>query len=79
MIAGGTGVTPMFHVIEQHLKFGNDKNKMLLIWYNRTCQDTFATNLLKYYQQKFPRRLFIIFIFSTKTKTQQHNFCWRQP
>jgi cytochrome-b5 reductase len=34
MIAGGTGITPMYQIIKSSLKEGNDKTQLALIYAN---------------------------------------------
>ncbi|ETO33076.1 hypothetical protein RFI_04032, partial [Reticulomyxa filosa] len=70
MICGGTGVTPMLHVIMHHLSQGNDENKLLLLWFNNTPNDLFVASHLRYLQLQFPKRLYFVFCF-TASETGQ--------
>jgi len=52
MVAGGTGITPMLNVIMHHIQYGNNKNKILLLWFNRTYHDLFCEEFLEYIVKK---------------------------
>ena len=64
MICGGTGITPMLNLIYNQLNNGNENNKLSLLWFNRSTYDIFCEDHLLYYKKKYPKRLFIDFIFS---------------
>eukprot|EP01084_Bolivina_argentea_P193685 332270_1 len=64
LLAGGTGITPMINVLFHHLKYGINKCKILLIWYNKTTSDIPCIKHFEYIKQKYINRLYIDLIFS---------------
>ncbi len=56
MIAGGTGITPMFQVIQEVLENQNDKTKISLVYANRSPSDILLKERLDEYSQQYPDR-----------------------
>ncbi|KAJ3114418.1 hypothetical protein HK100_001669 [Physocladia obscura] len=57
MIAGGTGITPMYQLIKRILKDSTDKTSISLIYGSKTEADILLGNELQILAQKFPDRL----------------------
>ncbi|KAJ3291162.1 NADH-cytochrome b5 reductase [Rhizoclosmatium sp. JEL0117] len=57
MIAGGTGITPMYQLIKQILRDPHDKTSINLVYGSKTESDILLGNELHVLQQKFPERL----------------------
>ncbi|ESW05536.1 hypothetical protein PHAVU_011G187800 [Phaseolus vulgaris] len=56
MIAGGSGITPMFQIIRAILENPKDKTKVHLIYANVTVEDILLKEELDNFADKFPRR-----------------------
>lgn len=56
MIAGGVGITPFLSVL-RHFRNIKTKSKVLLIWSNKTLEDTFARDELKQITKEIPLRV----------------------
>ncbi|QDZ21453.1 NADH-cytochrome b5 reductase [Chloropicon primus] len=62
MVAGGTGITPMFQVIKAILENPKDKTKLSLIFGNITEDDILLKEELDTFQKSHPDRLEIFYI-----------------
>ena len=56
MIAGGTGITPMYQVIRNIFKNPNDKTKVTLVYGNVTEDDILLKKELNELENTYPRR-----------------------
>lgn len=54
MIAGGTGITPMFQVIQSVLADKNDNTKLSLVYANRTPEDVLLKERLDAFAKEYP-------------------------
>ncbi|KAJ3333871.1 NADH-cytochrome b5 reductase [Blyttiomyces sp. JEL0837] len=59
LIAGGTGITPMYQLIKQILKDATDEAEMVLVYGSRSEKDILLRNELSFLQQNFPERLIV--------------------
>ncbi|KAJ3065526.1 hypothetical protein HDU98_011122 [Podochytrium sp. JEL0797] len=57
MIAGGTGITPMYQLIKRILRSPDEKTKITLVYGNKTEDDILLGNELHVLAQNFPERL----------------------
>ena len=64
LLAGGTGITPMFNLLYHHLKHGTKRCKVLLIWYNKTTSDIACADHLKFVRNQYVNRFWVDLIFS---------------
>ena len=56
MIAGGTGITPMFQIIQEILYNEDDNTKIKLLYANKTTDDILIKEKLDNLQKEFPTR-----------------------
>ncbi|ELA40901.1 uncharacterized protein VICG_02041 [Vittaforma corneae ATCC 50505] len=68
MIAGGTGVTPMFQLLREHILSGINATDFTLLFLNRTDKDVFLQSELETLKKKSNGKLQIIHIFSQGTE-----------
>lgn len=64
MIAGGSGITPMFQLIRAILKNPKDKTKVHLIYANTTIDDILLKEELDSFAEKFPDRFKVYYVLS---------------
>ncbi|KAL3731857.1 hypothetical protein ACJRO7_028684 [Eucalyptus globulus] len=64
MIAGGSGITPMFQIIRAILKNPKDKTKVHLIYGNRTANDILLKEDLDGFAEQFPNRFTVYYVVS---------------
>lgn len=64
MLAGGTGVTPMYQVMNAILRSKRDKTKVTLIFANITVNDILLHNELQELEAKYPDRLSIYYVLN---------------
>ncbi|KAJ3026952.1 UNVERIFIED_CONTAM: NADH-cytochrome b5 reductase [Siphonaria sp. JEL0065] len=69
MIAGGTGITPMYQLIKQILRDPNDKTNISLIYGSKTEADILLGNELHVLSQKFPDRLQVNHVIQNAAST----------
>lgn len=74
MIAGGTGVTPMFQLLREHILSGINTTDFTLLFLNKTDKDAFLLSELETLKKKSNGKLQIIHIFSqgTESPDSQH-------
>eukprot|EP00871_Galdieria_phlegrea_P003269 jgi/Galph1/3943/GphlegSOOS_G2590.1 len=60
-VAGGTGITPVYQLIDYILSNPEDKTKITLIYANRTPQDTLLKSELDSLQKKFSDRMTVCY------------------
>ncbi|KAI9311884.1 hypothetical protein BX666DRAFT_1838720, partial [Dichotomocladium elegans] len=71
MIAGGTGITPMYQLIRRILQNPDDKTKRLwLIYCNKTEEDILLKKELDALQAHHPDRLTIMYVLEETTDTK---------
>eukprot|EP01084_Bolivina_argentea_P124504 220615_1 len=60
LICGGTGITPMFNILQHHLdNADNTEIRVNLIWVNRTLDDICFESQIKYYKSCNKKRFWI--------------------
>ncbi|GAB2274488.1 NADH-cytochrome b5 reductase [Dionaea muscipula] len=64
MLAGGTGITPMFQVARAILENPSDKTKIHLIYANVTYEDILLKEELDNFAQNFPDRFSIYYVLN---------------
>ncbi|CAI0442308.1 unnamed protein product [Linum tenue] len=64
MIAGGSGITPMFQVTRAILENPKDKTNLSLIYANTTFQDILLKEELDGFARKFPSRFNVYYVLS---------------
>ncbi|KAF8039690.1 hypothetical protein BT93_B2028 [Corymbia citriodora subsp. variegata] len=64
MIAGGTGITPMFQVARAILENPHDKTKILLIYANVAYEDILLKKELDHFAQSFPDQFHIYYVLN---------------
>ncbi|KAL0665338.1 hypothetical protein Bca4012_102176 [Brassica carinata] len=62
MLAGGTGITPIYQVIQSILSDPEDETEMFVVYANRTEDDILAREELEGWADKFPDRLKIWYV-----------------
>lgn len=63
LFAAGVGITPLFSILKTALLAEAD-SKVVLIYSNRTAEDTLFLEDIESWQAKFPTRLKVIYLFS---------------
>ncbi|GAB4824558.1 NADH-cytochrome b5 reductase [Ancistrocladus abbreviatus] len=64
MLAGGTGITPMFQVTRAILENPSDKTRVHLIYANVTYEDILLKEELDTFAQNFPDRFSVYFVLN---------------
>ncbi|GMG98372.1 hypothetical protein Nepgr_000212 [Nepenthes gracilis] len=64
MLAGGTGITPMFQVTRAILENPSDKTKVHLIYANVTYEDILLKEELDSFAQNFPDRFSVYYVLN---------------
>lgn len=64
MLAGGTGITPMFQVARAILENPNDKTNIYLIYANVTYEDILLKEELDELASKFPDRISVYYVLN---------------
>lgn len=74
MIAGGTGVTPMYQLLREHVLSGMNTTGFTLLFLNKTPEDAFLEKELEILKTKSNDKIQIIYIFSegTNNPDNQH-------
>ncbi len=62
MVAGGTGITPMYQVIRAICEDRRDRTEVSLIYANRTEQDILLKDELDTFARKYPRSLKVFYV-----------------
>lgn len=62
MLAGGTGITPMYQVIQHILNDPKDKTKISLIYANITIQDILLKKDIDRLHQAYPDKLKVYYV-----------------
>jgi nitrate reductase (NAD(P)H) len=68
MVAGGTGITPMYQLIKAILKNPKEKTKMMLLYSNHTEEDTLLKSQLDEMAEKYSERLKVWYTVSNPPK-----------
>ncbi|CAK9171587.1 unnamed protein product [Ilex paraguariensis] len=68
MVAGGTGITPIYQVIQAVLKDPEDDTEMFLVYANRTEDDILLRDELDAWAEKYHDRLKVWYVVSKSTK-----------
>ncbi|PWA71255.1 nitrate reductase [Artemisia annua] len=64
MFAGGTGITPIYQVMQAILKDPNDKTKMYVVYANRTEDDILLRGELDAWAEKYKDRVTVWYVIS---------------
>ncbi|KAM0681275.1 NADH-cytochrome b5 reductase [Glugoides intestinalis] len=74
MIAGGTGITPMYQLLREHVLSGMNTTGFTLLFLNKTPEDAFLAKELEVLKTKSNDKIQIIYIFSqgTDSPDNQH-------
>ena len=65
LIAGGTGITPMYQLIRQIFKNPEDKTKVTLVFGNLTEEDILLKREFQHFEQEFPNRFRAFYTLNT--------------
>ncbi|XP_075489022.1 nitrate reductase [NADH] 2-like [Primulina tabacum] len=68
MIAGGSGITPIYQVMQAILKDGDDKTEMYVVYANRTEDDILLRAELDEWAEKHPERVKLWYVLSKPEK-----------
>ncbi|KZV48947.1 Nitrate reductase 2 [Dorcoceras hygrometricum] len=68
MIAGGSGITPIYQVMQAILKDGDDKTEMHVLYANRTEDDILLRAELDEWAEKYPERVKVWYVLSKPVK-----------
>jgi cytochrome-b5 reductase len=68
MIAGGSGITPMYQVIRQVLNNPNDPTKITLLYSNRREEDIILREELEFLQRRHPDRFKLVLTLTKPDK-----------
>ncbi|WPH04827.1 NADH-cytochrome b5 reductase [Acrodontium crateriforme] len=71
LIAGGTGITPMYQLTRQIFKNPNDKTKVTLVFGNVTEEDILLKKELAELENQFPDRFRAFYVLSKPSKDWQ--------
>ena len=71
MVAGGTGITPMYQIIQHLLRNAGDKTQLSLVYANRSEEDILLKKELEMLEREYPR-LRVHFV------VQEATFSWQQ-
>lgn len=74
MIAGGTGITPMYQLLQIALKNGEDETKFVLLYANRSNKDVLLKDELDSLSKQYPDRFRVHYVIEEeipKTKRRQ--------
>lgn len=72
MIAGGTGVTPMYQLLRHSILSGVNTTDYTLLFLNKTDKDIFLQEDLEHLRSKSDGRLHITYVLSEGTNTNKH-------
>lgn len=68
LIAGGTGITPMFQIIQKVLDDGDDKTKLNLLFANQSVDDILIRGELDFFQKMYPNQFKVWYTVDHKPK-----------
>ncbi|XP_073144174.1 nitrate reductase [NADH] 2-like [Henckelia pumila] len=68
MIAGGSGITPIYQVMQAILKDGDDETEMQVVYANRTEDDILLRAELDEWAEKYPARVKLWYVLSKPEK-----------
>ena len=71
MIAGGTGITPMYQVLRTIFKNPEDKTKVTLLYGNVTEEDILLKNELQDLENTYPQRFRVVYTLDKPSKDWQ--------
>lgn len=74
MIAGGTGVTPMYQLLRHSILSGTNTTDYTLIFLNKTDDDIFLHDDLECLAKKSDGKLHIVYILSKGTASSRENY-----
>ncbi len=79
LIAGGTGITPCYQVLQAALD-GNDGTKLWLLFANRSVEDILLRDELDQYAYNFPENLKIHYTVDVQPQTEwKYSVGWVNP
>jgi cytochrome-b5 reductase len=70
MIAGGTGITPMYQLLKKILQSKTDKTKITLYYINKTPQDILLKKELDHFATNFPDRFKLVYALDSIQKKE---------
>lgn len=68
MIAGGTGITPIYQVMQAILKDSEDETEMYVVYANRTEDDILLRDELDAWAEKYPSRVKVWYVVQESIK-----------
>lgn len=68
MIAGGTGITPIYQVMQAILKDPEDETEMFVVYANRTEDDILLKDELDAWAEKYPERVRVWYVVQESVK-----------
>lgn len=74
MIAGGTGITPMYQLVKRILQSKTDKTRISLYYLNKTPQDILLRKELDHFSKTYPDRFKLVYAVdqaNTKTNAEE--------
>ncbi|KAL0486954.1 cytochrome-b5 reductase [Acrasis kona] len=70
MIAGGTGITPMFQIIRKVLECSGDDTLIKMVYANNTLEDILLKKELEELQNKYNKQFFVWHVLMESPKDQ---------
>lgn len=74
LIAGGTGITPMYQMIRKVLDSKTDNTKLSLLFANQTVDDILLRKQLSKYEKQYPDRLKVWFTLDRKPESEKWDY-----
>nr|AET50763.1 hypothetical protein [Eimeria tenella] len=65
LLAGGSGITPVFQVVQQVLQNNNDPTRLFLLYANKTQEDILLRDELEELENQYPDRLSVWYTVDT--------------
>ncbi|XP_051124637.1 nitrate reductase [NADH]-like [Andrographis paniculata] len=74
MIAGGTGITPIYQVMQAIMKDPEDTTEMYVVYANRTEDDILLREELDSWAEKFPDRVKVWYVIEKSIKEEEWKY-----
>ncbi|KAK4429700.1 Nitrate reductase [NADH] [Sesamum alatum] len=74
MIAGGTGITPIYQVMQAILKDPEDDTEMYVVYANRTEDDILLRDELDAWAEKYPDRVKVWYVIQESIKEEEWKY-----